>query len=161
MSNLFKKLGKLDTARGWTTMKKASTFFEKIQNFISGSEDDDMIYEEVETVQEERQPEPSRRNLTVHSTHIAEAKVCIVVPREFDDVQSCAEKLMNRQLLLMHYDNVSEAEKQRMDDFLNGVCHVLGGKVQYITERHILYTPKNVEIEKELFSYSAPVYQAN
>lgn len=161
MSNLFKKLGKMDTVRGWTTMKKASVFFEKMQSYFTGTDDDDMLYDEVETVQEERQPEPSRRNLTVHSTHIAEAKVCIMMPREFDDVQNCAEKLMNRQLLLMHYDNVSEAERQRMDDFLNGVCHVLGGKVQYITDRHILYTPKNVEIEKELFSYSAPVYKAN
>ncbi|MBQ1249285.1 MAG: cell division protein SepF, partial [Selenomonadales bacterium] len=47
------------------------------------------------------------------------------------------------------------------DDFLNGVCHVLGGRVQYVTEKNILYTPKNVEVEKELFSYSAPVFKAN
>lgn len=161
MSNCSKKLGKMDVTRGWSMMKKASMLFEKVQSYFTSTEDDDVMYEEVESSQEERQPEPSRRNLTVHSTHISEAKICIMMPREFDDVQNCAEKLMNRQMLLMHYDHVSEAEKRRMDDFLNGVCHVLGGKVQYITEKHILYTPKNVEIEKELFSYSAPVFKAN
>lgn len=161
MSNLFKKLGKMDITRGWTTMKKASMFWKKVQSYFDTAEVEEEVYEEVEASQEERQPEPLRRNLTVHSTHISEAKMCVMVPREFDDVQNCAEKLMNRQMLLMNYENVNETEKRRMDDFLNGVCHVLGGKVQYITEKNILYTPKNVEIEKELFSYSAPVFKAN
>ena len=160
MSNLFKKLGKMDITRGWATMSKVSMLWKKVQAYFDTAEED-VIYEEREASQEERQPEPSRRNLTVHSTHISEAKMCIMVPREFDDVQNCAEKLMNRQMLLMNYENVNEAEKRRMDDFLNGVCHVLGGKVQYVTEKNILYTPKNVEIEKELFSYSAPVFKAN
>ncbi len=141
-------------------MSKVRMLWNKVQAYFDTAEED-VIYEEVEASQEERQPEPSRRNLTVHSTHISEAKMCIMTPREFDDVQNCAEKLMNRQMLLMNYENVSETEKRRMDDFLNGVCHVLGGKVQYVTERNILYTPKNVEIEKELFSYSAPVFKAN
>ena len=128
--------------------------WKKVQAYFDTAEDD-IIYEEVEASQEERQPEPSRRNLTVHSTHRSEAKMCIMVPREFDDVQNCAEKLMNRQMLLMNYENVSETEKRRMDDFLNGVCHVLGGRVQYVTEKNILYTPKNVEVEKDSFDSEA------
>ena len=150
----------MDTTRGWSTMSKVSELWKKVQAYFDTAEDDE-IYEEIEASQEERQPEPSRRNLTVHSTNRSEAKMCIMVPREFDDVQNCAEKLMNRQMLLMNYENVSETEKRRMDDFLNGVCHVLGGRVQYVTEKNILYTPKNVEVEKELFSYSAPVFKAN
>lgn len=150
----------MDTTRGWSTMIKVSEVWKKVQAYFDTAEDDE-IYEEVEASQEERQPEPSRRNLTVHSTNRSEAKMYIITPREFDDVQSCAEKLMNRQMLLMNYENVNETEKRRMDDFLNGVCHVLGGKVQYVTEKNILYTPKNVEVEKELFSYSAPVFKAN
>lgn len=161
LSNLPKKLGKMDITRGWSIMKKASTFWEKVQRYFGPADDNEPMYEDGESMQESHQPEFSRRNLTVHSSNRFDSKVCIMMPKGYNDAHTCAEKLINRQIILIHYDNVEELEKQRMDDFLNGVCHVLGGNVHYITERHILYTPKNVEIEKELFSYSAPVFRAN
>lgn len=41
---------------------------------------------------------------------------------------------------------------------MNGVCYVLSGNVQRIADSVFIYTPPNVDIDKELYAYSVPAY---
>lgn len=121
----------------------------KLTNFL-------MPIEEAETqVTEARQARP---NLTVHSNVGTELKMFIAVPRSFDDAKLIADRLKAKEAIIVNYEHVDQATQQRIGDFLNGVCYILAGAVQRITDTSMIYVPENVDINKELYAYSIPTY---
>lgn len=99
-----------------------------------------------------------RPKLKVHSQQPGQLKLYVDLPTSFDDVQAYADYLKTNIAVVVNYQQVDTATQQRMSDFLNGVCYVLGGCVQRVSDRVILYTYANIEVDKKIFAYSVPTY---
>ncbi|QDR81051.1 cell division protein SepF [Sporomusa termitida] len=99
-----------------------------------------------------------RPRLKVHSQSAGPLKIIIDLPTGFDDVQAYADHLRNSIAIIVNYQQVDLATQQRMSDFLNGVCYILDGCVQRISEQVVLYTYANIDIDKKIFAYSVPTY---
>jgi cell division inhibitor SepF len=134
---------------------------DKLANFLIPMEEDMVAPEKTDTPVAKELPvqEPERRpKLKVHSQHSGHLKLFVDLPISFDDVQSYADYLKDSVAIIVNYQQVDDATQQRMCDFLNGVCYVLGGHVQRISERVILYTYASIEVDKKIFAYSVPTY---
>lgn len=134
---------------------------DKITNFlipvdeeaaVSGKKD---LPAEKETMAQDHERRPK---LKVHSQSAGNLKVIVDLPTNFDDVQAYADYLRNSVAVVINYQQVDIATQQRMSDFLNGVCYILGGTVQLISDQVVLYAYANIEVDKKIFSYSVPTY---
>ncbi|MDR1701972.1 MAG: cell division protein SepF, partial [Sporomusaceae bacterium] len=85
-------------------------------------------------------------------------RIFIEEPLSFDDAQKYADHLKKNAVLFINFHKVNIVTKQRIGDFMNGVCYTLGGSVQVISEQTVIYACANVEVDKVLFSYSVPAY---
>lgn len=99
---------------------------------------------------------PERPVLTVHTNKAPELKVVVYTPKSFDEANLIANALKNREAVVVNYEAVDGAEQRRLCDFINGVCYILDGGVQRISEQIVLYVPANVYISKDLPSYTIP-----
>ena len=107
---------------------------------------------------EEHKTELPRPNLTVHSSTATELKLLIAIPHSFDDVRDFADHLKAKEAIIVNFEHVDQDTRQRIGDFLNGVCYTLAGAVQKLTETSMIYVPENVDISKELYAYAIPTY---
>lgn len=96
--------------------------------------------------------------LTVHTNKMPELKVAVCAPTSFEQANRIANALKNKEAVIVNYEKVDACEQRRLCDFINGVCYVLDGGVQRISETSVLYVPVHVNIDKELLSYSVPPY---
>ena len=140
-----------------------ASLLEKFTNVLWTEEDDSE--KEASTQKAEREPieRPNtglagRPVLTVHTNKVPELKMTICMPTSFDQANRIANALKNKEAVLVNYEKVSITEQRRLCDFVNGVCYVLDGGVQRISETSVLYVPAQVNIDKELLSYSVPPY---
>lgn len=134
---------------------------DKLANFLIPLEEEMTAPEKLETSAAKEAPlqETERRpKLKVHSQSTGNFKVLVDLPTSFDDVQKYADNLKSNVAVIVNYQQVDAATQQRMSDFLNGVCYVLGGCVQRISEQVILYTFAAIEVDKKIFAYSVPTY---
>ena len=84
--------------------------------------------------------------LTVHTTKVAELKVRIHRPRRYDDVGTAVAQLKQGIAVTVNFDCLSEPERRRVCDFLNGACYVLHGTARVVSSTIILYAPKGVDV---------------
>lgn len=121
-----------------------------------------MPEEEIEEIKEEREPKApavaERPVLKVHTNHIPELKVKVYIPEAYAQVNVIADALRSKAAAVVNYEKLDLDEQKRICDFLNGVTYILDGSVQRISDNMVLYTAANVEISKELCSYSVPPY---
>lgn len=121
-----------------------------------------MPEEEVEEVQADRGQKAAhiseRPVLKVHTNHVPELKVKIYVPEAYEQVNVIADALRAKEAAIVNYEKIDYDQQKRLCDFLNGVTYVLDGSVQRISETMVLYVAVNIEISKELCSYSVPTY---
>jgi len=97
-------------------------------------------------------------NLYVHTNQSTNFKFLIVSPVEFDDVRMYADSLKANKTVVVNLMGIDKDLKNAIKDFMNGVCYVLSGNVQRIADSVFIYTPPNVDIDKELYAYSVPAY---
>lgn len=141
----------------------SSSLLDKIANVLMPEED---VEEPVESVKEEpKEPikpqtteKPERPFLTVHTNKVPELKILVFEPTTFDQANIIADHLKAKEAVIVNYSYVDRAEQQRLCDFVNGVCYVMEGAVQRISDYNVLYVPANVDISKELYAYSIPTY---
>lgn len=135
---------------------------DKLTNFLIPMEEEEMAApdkSETSIVKESPVQEVERRpKLKVHSQQTGNFKVFVDLPTSFDDVQQYADYLKSNVAIIVNYQQVDNATQQRMSDFLNGVCYVLDGNVQRISEKVMLYTYANIAVDKKIFAYSVPTY---
>ena len=70
-------------------------------------------------------------------------------PRQFSDVREYADSLMSGATLMVSFDAVDSAMKNRIFDYLNGVSYIIGATVSKVSENLLMYAPNHVEIDKE------------
>jgi len=97
-------------------------------------------------------------NLYVHTNQSAALKVLIVSPAKLDDMRMYADHLKANITVVINLTCIEMEMQNTIKDFMNGVCYVLDGNVQRIADSIFIYTPVNVEIDKELYAYSVPTY---
>lgn len=140
-----------------------SSLLDKLTNVLMPEEEEEVkkaepVKRETErTGSFESQDKLERPVLTVHTN--PDLKIKVFVPTTFDQANLIADCLKNRESVVVNYEQVEDKEQRRLCDFLNGVCYVLNGGVQRITNVSVLYVPDNVEISKEMCSYTIPVYE--
>ena len=97
-------------------------------------------------------------NLYVHTNQSAALKVLIVSPAKLDDMHMYADHLKANITVVINLTSIEMDMQNTIKDFMNGVCYVLDGNVQRIADSIFIYTPFNVDIDKELYAYSVPTY---
>jgi cell division inhibitor SepF len=104
---------------------------------------------------EERRPELSRVSTTTYS-----AKMVVVKPMSFDQVQKAANHLVNSHSVVVDLTEMSIDQAQRVLDYLSGVVFAINGKASRVGTGIFLFTPANVSIEGAanlMFSQSTKV----
>lgn len=130
----------------------ALSLIDKLTNFL-------MPPEVVTPPSEEPVVEQNRKaaaRLQLHKN--AELKFFIASPGKYSDVLSCADRLKADEAVLVNLEAVDSDTQQSISDYLNGVCYIIGGDVQRVSEFMMLYVPAKAEISKQLSAYSIPTY---
>ena len=97
-------------------------------------------------------------NLRVHTQETAGLKVLIAAPTQYEDVTIYADNLKARVSVVVNFEHVDGDLQRAIVDFLNGVCYIIKGNVQRVSDEILMYVPENVDISKELYAFSIPTY---
>ncbi|MGE5576145.1 MAG: cell division protein SepF [Syntrophothermus sp.] len=117
-------------------------------------------YEEAATDQDLPEPQGFRahdphetrrraRLVNFPSQPASPARVVICEIRHFEEVQTVADHLKNRRMVIASVVATDREEAKRAVDFLSGAVYALDGGVQKIGEGVFLFTPENVTVDNE------------
>ncbi len=76
-------------------------------------------------------------------------RVVISEIRHFEEVQTVADHLKNRRMVIASVVSTDREAAKRAVDFLSGAVYALDGSVQKIGEGVFLFTPQNVMVDNE------------
>ena len=88
-------------------------------------------------------PQMAKPSLAVVKS--SELSVRIYAPTDFEQVTKIADDIINRCAAVVNYENVGDAEKRQICDFVNGVCYATDGMANMISEKIFLYVPNGVD----------------
>ena len=92
---------------------------------------------------EERSYEAPR---LVKSGHL---NILVRTPVSFGDVREYADALMSGCAIMVDFNAVDVALKNRIFDYLNGVSYIIGANVTKVSDNLLMYAPNHVELDKE------------
>lgn len=95
---------------------------------------------------EERSYEAPR---LVKSGHL---NILVRTPVSFSDVREYADALISGCAIMVSFDAVDAALKNRIFDYLNGVSYIIGASVSKVTDDLLMYAPEQVDVNKEAVS---------
>ncbi|MDD4601521.1 Cell division protein SepF [bioreactor metagenome] len=124
---------------------------DKLTNFI-------MPVEESLDLPDNQSSGRKKPGLRVHSNNSSDMKMVVVLPLKYEDVTGYADYLKAGIAIVVNFSHVDSYIQQSMIDFLSGVCYVVSGSSERISERILIYVPASVAINKELYAYSIPTY---
>jgi len=109
-------------------------------------EEEDRLTEDLE------EPVPNARKkgqvLSLHTQR--QAKVMVVEPRVFDEVQTIADSLKNHRAVIINLEHVEAELAKRVIDFTIGCTYALNGSMQKVGSGIFLSVPSNMDIGNEL-----------
>lgn len=114
--------------------------------------DDDGDYEEVVEPSYESAAVPVKRadrekkNVVSLSSVQVQAKVMLVEPHNFEEVQEIADHLKNRKVVVINLQRLPHDEAKQIVDFISGTVYAIGGTIQKLGYDIFLCTPDNVEV---------------
>ena len=120
----------------------------KMLKWIGFADDEEEIYEPEENEAEEVEPVmPLGRKAKVSSiAGGAPSKVVVIQFLNFDDAKDAADHLKNRKPIVANLEKLDNDTTRRVVDFLSGAVYGVGGKIQNVSNRIFLITPRNVEV---------------
>ena len=83
----------------------------------------------------------------VKSGHL---NIVVRTPKAFSDVREYADSLMGGNAIMISFDSVDAALRNRIFDYLNGVSYIVNASVSRINDDLLLYAPEQVEVNKEV-----------
>ena len=98
--------------------------------FMSDTEDEQEIYETPRLVK---------------SGHL---NIMVRTPKNFGDVREYADSLMGGSAIMICFDAVDGALRNRIFDYMNGVMYIVGASVSRVNDDLLLYAPQQVSISK-------------
>ena len=75
--------------------------------------------------------------------------IMVRTPRSFTDVREYADSLIAGSAILVSFEAVDGALKNRIFDYLNGVSYIVSASVEYISDDLLMYAPAQVTVAKE------------
>ena len=75
--------------------------------------------------------------------------IMVRTPRSFTDVREYADSLMGGAAILVSFEAVDAALKNRIFFFLYGVSYIVSASVEYISDDLLMYAPSQVTVAKE------------
>ncbi|MBF0780415.1 MULTISPECIES: cell division protein SepF [unclassified Granulicatella] len=123
-------------------------FKESISRFFRVNQDDEYVDYEIEDETEVTEHALKRGQAP---TKIREgkdmAKINIIEPRVYSEVETIASLLLDKQAALLNLRRVDDTQARRIIDYLAGIAYAIGGDVQKLSESIFLCVPANIEIE--------------
>lgn len=95
--------------------------------------------------------------LSLHSQR--QAKVMVVEPKVFDEVQAVADSLKNHRAVIINLEHVDAELARRVIDFTIGCTYSLNGSMQKVGSGIFLSVPSNMDIANEM--KDQPQYDKN
>lgn len=105
-------------------------------------------YEEIDEEYITRSPEKKsdKKNVVSIQSVQKSAKVMLIEPRTYDEVQDIADHLKNRKAVVINLQRISHDQAKRIVDFLSGTVYAIGGDIQKLGANIFLCTPDNVDV---------------
>lgn len=75
--------------------------------------------------------------------------ILVRTPKAFSDVRDYADALMGGCAIMVSFDAVDAALKNRIFDYLNGISYIIGASVSKVNDDLLLYAPHQVDVDKE------------
>lgn len=97
------------------------------------------------TDEQEEQEEYTRPRLLKSSR----LNMIVRTPKSFAEVREYADSLMSGSAIMISFDAVDAALKNRIFDYLNGVSYIVNASVTAINDDLLLYAPEKVQVDKE------------
>lgn len=122
----------------------------KFKSFFALEEEDD--YYEDDYIEEDEYEVPrsikkqSKQNVVSLQSVQQSAKVILVEPRVYDEVQEIADHLKNRKAVVINLQRVHTEQAKRIVDFLSGTVYAIGGDIKKLGANTFICTPENVDI---------------
>ncbi|MBU9720428.1 MULTISPECIES: cell division protein SepF [Bacillaceae] len=87
------------------------------------------------------------KNNVVSLTSIqTQAKVMLIEPHSYDEVQEIADHLKNRKSVVINLQRLPHDQAKRIVDFISGTVYAVGGNIQKLGSNIFLCTPDNVDV---------------
>ncbi|SER63397.1 cell division protein SepF [Salipaludibacillus aurantiacus] len=105
----------------------------------------------------ERGKKTDKKNIVSLSSIQNQAKVLLLEPHSYDEVQEIADHLKNRKAVVINLQRISRDQAKRIVDFLSGTVYAIGGDIQKLGSNIFLCTPDNVNVTgsiSEMFEQS-------
>ncbi|OLO40809.1 cell division protein SepF [Alkalihalophilus pseudofirmus] len=118
---------------------------EDTQEYESYSEEVAASQEEVPQYRRGDKQSKSQNVVSLQSVQKA-AKVILIEPRTYDEVQDIADHLKNRKAVIINLQRISNDQGKRVVDFLSGTVYAIGGDIQKLGMQIFLCTPDNVDV---------------
>lgn len=122
----------------------------KFKTFFALDDEDDYVEEEYI---EEESLEPTRsakrhgkQNVVSLQSVQQSAKVILMEPRVYDEVQEIADHLKNRKAVVINLQRVHNDQAKRIVDFLSGTVYAIGGDIKKLGGNTFICTPDNVDV---------------
>ena len=119
-----------------------SSVWDRVMNYIMTPLDDTCEPEEL---------------ISVHSS--PKMKVMVITPDSSEKTCQYADFLQAGTTLIIEYSSVDKQIQQTMHNFLDGVCYVIKGSCQVLSENAIMYMPAYVEVTRNIAVSSVAVRQ--
>ncbi|PYZ97941.1 cell division protein SepF [Alteribacter lacisalsi] len=74
------------------------------------------------------------------------AKMMLIEPHSYDEVQDIADHLKNRKAVVINLQRIHHDQAKRVVDFLSGTVYAIGGDIQKLGVNIFLCTPDNVDV---------------
>lgn len=146
------------------------SFFDRIKDIMSATDEDDEI-EEVETVKEERRrddfsytgrsyersekatqfPSERRGSKSVGTVRAAsQLQVALVKPERFEDAPAIADHLAEQRTVVLNLEVANKETQRRLLDFLSGAAYAHSGRIKKVANSTFIITPSEVDVMGEL-----------
>lgn len=135
------------------------SFIKKV--FGLEEEFEEEYYEEEATPEkkQEAEPVPTRANraqkpnvVSIQSAPSKQsgAKVLLIEPRAYSEVQQIADHLLNKKAVVINLQQVEYDQAKRIVDFLSGTTYAVGGDIRRIGSSTFLCTSDNVDVSGQI-----------
>lgn len=151
------------------------SFFDKIKDIMSATDEEDEFEETVLPTKNEPQKEdyysssssrferyekekttqfPSDRRGKAQSIGTVKTgtqiQVALVKPERFDDAIAIADHLADHRTVVLNLEATSKDVQRRLIDFLSGAAYAHGGRIKRVANSTFIITPSNVDVMGEL-----------
>lgn len=122
--------------------QKFKKFFELEDEYMDS-------HDEIEVEQKQSfmsYPEREHKNVVSLKSVQHQAKVILVEPHSYDEVQEIADHLKNRKCVVINLQRLPHEQGKRIVDFISGTVYAIGGDIQKLGSNIFICTPDNVDI---------------